>query len=96
MTDLTTILSIVEIWINGSQMLDYWLLEEYFEAGYAIGMTSGGMIVLVGDIVEEYITLTEWLPNTNYFIKTLNHWKIGTLNLILYIFIVFSVNQILL
>jgi hypothetical protein len=58
MTDLTTILSIVEIWINGSQMLDFWLDEEYFEAGYAIGATSGGMVVLIGDIVEEYVELT--------------------------------------
>jgi hypothetical protein len=33
-------------------MLDYWLVEEYFDAGYSVGSTVTGFFKLMAELVE--------------------------------------------
>merc|ERR1719331_2282123 len=51
LTDIETILDILEVFINGADFLKYWVLDRYYDSGYAFGSASLGTVILIKDIV---------------------------------------------
>jgi hypothetical protein len=41
----------VELFINGADFLKYWVLEKFYDSGYAFGSAGLGTLILVKDIV---------------------------------------------
>ena len=48
--DIETILDLIELFINGSDFLKYWVLERYYDSGYAFGSAGLGTLILIKDI----------------------------------------------
>jgi len=49
----------LEVFINGADFLKYWVLERYYDSGYAFGSAGLGTLVLIKDIYIRIVAIYE-------------------------------------
>lgn len=64
LTDIETILDMLEVAINGADFLKYWVLERYYDAGYAFGTATLGTVILLKDIYHKLEEISEYQTTT--------------------------------
>jgi hypothetical protein len=63
LNDIETILQIIEISINSSMIIENWEDEDYYTAGYNIGTSGLGIVILIEDIVTVYKDMTDTIDD---------------------------------
>ena len=64
LNDIETIVGVIEVAINSSEVLANWEDEDYYGAGYSLGSGGLGLFILIEEVFEKYEELTDssaWL-----------------------------------